>query len=81
MREYRGTRLHELIETCKIVGDGESKFELARFLADGLRRGTMTAEKVREIRLECHITSAYYIAAEMELMELMELNESEENEE
>lgn len=58
--------LYELIETCKIVGDGESKFELARFLADGLRHGTMTEEKVHEIRMECHITSAYYIAAEMD---------------
>lgn len=58
--------LYELIESAKIVGDAESKVELCRYLIKCLNKGTLTDENVRTIRSECHLTSAYYLYAEME---------------
>lgn len=68
--------LHELIETCKIVGDTETKVELCRYLIQAVKRGAVTEEKCMEIRHECHLHTWLWVYVEMELME----NESEENE-
>lgn len=57
--------LHELIETCKIVNDEQSKIDLAIYLVGCQRKGTLTDEYIMQLREECKLTSAVWIYAEV----------------
>lgn len=57
--------LYELIQTCKIVNDEQSKIDLAIYLVDCQRKGTLTDEYIMQLREECKLTSAVWIYAEV----------------
>ena len=57
--------LYELIQTCKIVNDEQAKIDLAMYLVDCQKKGTLTDEYIMQLREECKLTSAVWIYAEI----------------